>query len=49
MFDFNLILRAADVEPLRLKARFGARLGYDSVLVTKSANIDCARLFALKV
>jgi len=40
-FELRLILRAADVVPLRLGAPYGNRLGYDVSLVTRAATDAC--------
>jgi type VI secretion system protein ImpH len=48
-FDLRLILRAADVQPVRLKAPCDARLGMGVFLVTKHATADREdSLFALR-
>ena len=41
-FELHLILRAAEVSPLRFDAPYGNRLGYDTCLVSRAALEDCS-------
>jgi len=41
-FELHLILRAAEVTPLRFDAPYGNRLGYDTCLVSRAAVDDCS-------
>lgn len=40
-FELRLILRAADVAPVRFTTPHGNRLGYDTCLVSRAASHDC--------
>lgn len=40
-FELRLILRAADITPVRFTTPHGNRLGYDTCLVSRAASHDC--------